>query len=90
MISLMLDLFYNEKLFTKCFLQDLSETEYNTLKDLYVEKNIILNVISKYNILKYKGLVGLNWNHRIISLSSILDETRELPQVSVNNYHRLV
>ncbi|CAC5393996.1 unnamed protein product [Mytilus coruscus] len=60
--------------------QDLSEEEYNNLKDHYVANNIILNVISKYSILKYKGLVGIDWDQRIISFNSILDETRDLPQ----------
>ncbi|XP_071139498.1 uncharacterized protein [Mytilus edulis] len=60
--------------------QDLSKEEYNKLKDHYVTNNIILNIISKYSILKYKGLVGIDWDHRIVSINSILEETRELPQ----------
>ncbi|XP_076076216.1 uncharacterized protein LOC143047139 isoform X2 [Mytilus galloprovincialis] len=60
--------------------QDLSKEEYNKLKDHYVTNNIILNIISKYSILKYKGLVGIDWDQRIVSINSILEETRELPQ----------
>ncbi|XP_063416105.1 uncharacterized protein LOC134697718 [Mytilus trossulus] len=60
--------------------QDLSEKDFNNLRDHYVANNIILNIISKYSVLKYKGLVGIDWDQRIVSINSILEETRKLPE----------
>lgn len=60
--------------------QDLSEEEYQILKDSYLNKDILLNVISHYKILRHRGLVGLDWDNEIIAVNKILDETKELPQ----------
>lgn len=60
--------------------QDINSEDYKILKDIFIEGNILLNIVSRFKVLRHKGLVGLHWDGRIVSLEDILEESLDLPE----------